>query len=136
MTLELRLVRGNTVLFSVPVYDPEGTVAVERDIEEEDFGQLTDLYSMAANGRRLRMMVELMKRGEMRFSDMMELALNPKLVKDCVEPMVKAGLVTHEGRGTPYRPTEMGVAIVIAMTSGMGRFLDALEEEMEAEELE
>jgi len=136
LALELRLVRDNKVLFSVPVYDPEGPVEVGHDLQEEDFGQLTDLYSIAANGRRLRMMVELMKRGEMRFSDMMELALNPKLVKDCVEPMMKAGLVVHEGRGEPYRPSELGTAIAIAMTSGMGRLLEALEEEMEGDELE
>jgi len=136
LALELRLVRDNRVLFSVPVYDPEGTVSVGPELEEEEMGQLIGLYSIAANGRRLRMMVELMKRGEMRFSDMLELALNPKLVRDCVEPMVKAGLVIHEGRREPYRPSELGTAVAIAMTSGMGKLLEALEEEMEEEEVE
>lgn len=128
--LELRLVKDNCVLFNVPVWDSEGSVAIDPELGEEEIGQLIELYSVAANGRRLRMMVELMKRGEMRFSDILELALNPKLVKDCMEPMVKAGLVIHEGRGKPYRPSELGTAIVIAMTSGMGRLLDAMEEEM------
>jgi hypothetical protein len=134
LALELRLVKDDRVLFSVPVWDPEGSVAVEPELEEEEFGQLTRLYAIAANGRRLRIMVELMRRGEMRFSDMLELALNPKLVKDCVEPMVKAGLVIHEGRREPYRPSELGTAVVIAMTSGMGRLLEAMEEGLEEEE--
>ena len=98
--------------------------------------QLTDLYSMAANGRRLRMMLELMRRGEMRFSEMQGIAVNPKLVRDCMEPMVRAGLVIHERRSEPYRPSERGTALAIAMTTGMGRLLQALEEEMEEDELE
>lgn len=128
--------RDDRVLFSVPVWDSEGSVAVKQELEDEELGQLIDLYSIAANGRRLRMMVELMKRGEMRFSDMLELALNPKLVKDCVEPMVKAGLVIHENRREPYRPSELGTAIAIAMTTGMGRLIEALEEEMGESEIE
>ena len=45
-------------------------------------------------------------------------------------------MVIHERRSEPYRPSERGTALAIAMTTGMGRLLQALEEEMEEDELE
>ena len=131
MPLELRLVKDDRILFSVPVWDPQGPLEIQPEMDDEDFMELANLYSIAANGRRLRMMSELMRRGEMRFSDMLEFAVNPKLVRDCMEPMLKAGLVVHDNRREPYRPSELGTALAIAMTTGMERLLQALEEEME-----
>jgi len=131
LPLELRLVKDDRILFSVPVWDPQGPLEIQPEMDDEDFMELANLYSIAANGRRLRMMSELMRRGEMRFSDMLEFAVNPKLVRDCMEPMLKAGLVVHDNRREPYRPSELGTALAIAMTTGMERLLQALEEEME-----
>lgn len=97
------------------------------DVDHEDIRRLADLYSIAANQRRLRIMVELMRRGEMRFTELLEFAVNPKLVKDCMEPMVREGMVIHEGRGSGYRPSEAGVALAMTMTAGLSKLLDYLE---------
>ena len=72
----------------------------------------------------------------MKFSDFLQLATNPKLVQDCIEPMVEEGMVLHGSRGSCYRQSERGVALAIVMTSGLARLMDYLDEEMEGDELE
>jgi len=130
--LELRLVRDNKVLFSVPlVYARQETSEADLDIDEEDFERLASLYSIGANERRLRIMVELMRRGEMSFSDLLEVALNPKLVRDCMNPMVREGIVIHERKRAPYKPSFRGVVMATTMTAGLAKLLEFVEEEGE-----
>ena len=134
MTIELRLVRDGKTIFSIPI-DPsgEGADTGKLELEDDDMERLADLYSVAANERRFRIMHELTRRGEMRHSDILRIAMNPKFVHDCINPMVEGGIVIHEKKGTGYRPSNKGFAYV-TLTTGLSRILALLEEELEADE--
>ncbi|HXW37146.1 MAG TPA: hypothetical protein VEJ36_04505 [Nitrososphaerales archaeon] len=127
MVLEWRLVEDGEVLFTVPIRG-QADPALE-EISDEVLQKLAAIYSIAANERRLRMMRALAQRGEMRFSDLLQVATNPKLVQDCLEPMAKEGMVVHEGRGTGYKPSDMGLTVAVTITTAMGRLLEMFEEE-------
>ena len=134
MTIELRLVRDGKTIFSIPIDSSgEGADKGKLELEEDDMERLADLYSVAANERRFRIMHELTRRGEMKHSDILRIAMNPKFVHDCINPMVEEGIVIHEGRRTGYRPSNKGFAYV-KLTTGLSRILELLEEEMEADE--
>lgn len=133
MGTELQLVRDGRVLYRIPIQSyEEAEDGLLVDVDEEDLGRLSEIYSIAANEGRLRMMLELARRREMRFSDLLKLSTNPKLVKTCVDEMAHAGLLEHEERGA-YRPSETGSALAIAMTVGLSKLLEALEEEYRVE---
>jgi predicted transcriptional regulator len=127
MTLELRLVKDGKTLVSIPIHSPaEKAKSGMPALDKDDLERLTQLYSFAANERRLRVMSELARRGEMRFSDLLQVALNPKIVQDCMEPMMNEGYVLHEGKG--YRTSEKGFAMLMTMTTGFSKILQLLEE--------
>jgi len=133
MGLKLQLVKDGKVVFSLPLpAQDESARQSLAEVGEEGIERLTTLYAFSANERRLRMMIELARRREMRFSDMLQIALNPKLVRDFTEPMLKEGIVVHEGKGwgSSYRPSERGVALALTMTSGLNRILELLEDEL------
>jgi len=133
MTLEFQLVEGNRVLFRVPLRAHAERPEVPLEMDEDDIEKLASLYSIASNEGRLRMMFEMAARGEVKFSDLLELTSNPKMVHDCLKPMMEEGMLEHEQRG-PYRPSVRGAALVITMTAGLARLLDALEDEVGGEE--
>jgi predicted transcriptional regulator len=134
MGIELQLVKDGRVLFRLPVRAMGEEVEEAVELDEEEIERLAELYSIAANQKRLRVMLELMKRGEMSFSEILRIAMNPKLVQDCMEPMVREGLVIHKGRGSGYRPSERGAAFAITMTAGFAKLLEVLESELEGDE--
>ena len=134
MTIELRLVRDGKTIFSIPIHSSsEGADRGRLEMEDDDMERLADLYSIAANERRFRIMHELTRRGEMKHSDILRIAMNPKFVHDCINPMVEEGIVIHGKKGTGYRPSNKGFAYV-TLTTGLSRILELLEEEMEADE--
>ena len=134
MTIELRLVRDGKTIFSIPINSSsEEADRGKLELEEDDMERLADLYSVAASERRFRIMHELARRGQMKHSDILRIAMNPKFVQDCINPMVEEGIVIHEGRRTGYRPSNKGFAYV-TLTTGLSRILELLEEEMEADE--
>ena len=129
MPLELLLVRGEEVLHRLPLVEQ---APLPPPMDELELGRLADIYALAANRRRLRVMFELARGTEMRFSDVMQMVTNPKLARDCLQPLLKEGLVLHGERGTTYRASRRGVALGLAMTLGVGRILEALDEDLEA----
>ena len=134
MTIELRLVRDGKTIFNIPIHSSsEGADRGKLEMEDDDMERLADLYSIAANERRFRIMHELTRRGEMKHSDILRIAMNPKFVHDCINPMVEEGIVIHGKKGTGYRPSNKGFAYV-TLTTGLSRILELLEEEMEADE--
>jgi predicted transcriptional regulator len=134
MTIELRLVRDGKTIFSFPINSSSDEADRGKlELEEDDMERLADLYSIAASERRFRIMHELARRGQMKHSDILRIAMNPKFVQDCINPMVEGGIVIHEGRHTGYRPSSKGFAYV-TLTTGLSRILELLEEEMEADE--
>jgi predicted transcriptional regulator len=123
MTLEIRLVKDDVVLLSLPV-DPVG--GVNGSLSDDELDRLSRLYSLGSSRKRLRVMLEFAKGREMRFSDVMQLVTNPKIAQDCLQPLLNDGLVLHGGRGSTYRTSRRGAAIAVAMTLVVGRMLDAL----------
>ena len=135
MKLELQLLRDGRVLFRWPIQAAEeGVGDFAGEIDEEDIEKLANLYSIGANERRLRVMSELMRQGEMSFSELLKVAMNPKLVRDCMEPLLREGMVIHERKRAPYRTSEKGAILALTMTAGVARLLDVLEEELGVEE--
>ncbi len=130
MALEFQIVNGRKVLFRAPLQrlgDEGGEPSLE--IDEDEIDKLVNLYSIAANERRFRIMMEFMRKGEMHFSDILDVAENPKLVRDCMQPLMEEGLVVHEGRGSSYRPTRTGAVFALTLTAGLARLYEFLESE-------
>ncbi|MDV3244387.1 MAG: hypothetical protein LYZ66_04335 [Nitrososphaerales archaeon] len=128
-TLELRVVKDNKVLFTVPLeYSGQEEGEPYEYADEEDIEKLASIYSIVANEGRLRMIMELMRRGEMSFSELLKVAMNPKLVRDCMNPMVREGIVIHEKRRAPYRPSFRGMAMATTMITGITKLMEYLEE--------
>jgi hypothetical protein len=137
MVLELQIVDGKRVLFRTPIEPPvEQRREVGFELDKGTLERLAAIHSIAANERRLRVMMELMRRGEMQFSDLLLVAENPKLVSDCVKPLIEEGMVVHEKWGSSYRPTWSGSALAATMTTGLAKLLEYLEEGQEEDELE
>jgi predicted transcriptional regulator len=130
MTLELLLMHDEKVLLRVPIGRESG---VFQPLDERELGRLSDLLAIGANRKRLKIMVEFARGRELRFSDVMMIATNPKLAQDCLQPLLREGLLLHEGRGSTYRASPRGLALALAMTVGAGPVLEALEEELERE---
>lgn len=130
--LELQLVKDGEVILRIPVISVrEEMQELLLDIDDDDLDRLANIYSLVSNERRLRVMLELVRKGEMRFSDVLRIVTNPKLVQDCLEPMVKNGLIIHEGRGSCYRPSIRGMALALAMTTGLAKIIELIEEEID-----
>src|SRR5213593_3087246 len=93
MTIELRLVRDGKTIFSIPI-DPsgEGADTGKLELEDDDMERLADLYSVAANERRFRIMHELTRRGEMKESDMLRIQIKPKFVHVSINASVAEGV--------------------------------------------
>ncbi len=128
----MQVVKDNKVLFTVPLeYSGEGEGEPYQYADEEDIEKLASIYSIVANQRRLRMIMELMRRGEMSFSELLKVGLNPKLVRDCMNPMVREGIVIHEKKRAPYRASFSGMAMATTMITGITKLLEYLEEEGE-----
>ena len=136
MTLEWRLVSGNQVLLRIPIQEHVQGSGQGSRLDDSHLERLVDLLSVAANPRRFRMMSEMISRGEMQFSDLLDLAENPKLVADCMGPLVEEGMVSHEGRGSSYKPTRAGYAFAATVTTAIPLLLEFLEENEEGEEEE
>lgn len=91
--MEIRLVRGGEVLFAE---DLNSTERNPEDTSELMCSNLASYFSLVSNERRLKVMRELMRRKRMRFSDILQIAGNPKLVKDCVDPLIERGMLERD----------------------------------------
>jgi hypothetical protein len=127
MTLQLCLMEDDKVLFTLPLpWKTAGELPFV--LSEDELDRLSTLYSIGSNRKRLRVMMELAKGGELRFSDVMQLVTNPKLAQDSLQPMVREGLVLHQ-KGLGYRPSETGLKVLLVLTVGFGRILALVEGE-------
>jgi hypothetical protein len=79
MGTEIRLIRDGKVLFRIPIPSAEDRPEIaDVELAPRSIEKLVNIYAIASNERRLRLMLELARRGEMRFSDMLEISINPK----------------------------------------------------------
>lgn len=76
MVLELELLKGRQVLFKIPIREKEGQSGYNFQLDDNDIETPARLYAFAANERRLRLMLELTKRSEMKFSNLLQLTTN------------------------------------------------------------
>ncbi len=128
------LVDEGKVLFEYELSPRLGDRNLSRSVElaEGELERLSTYYSMGSNQRRLRVMTELAKGVELRFSDIMQIATNPKLAQDCLRPMLKEGLVVHGKRGSGYQISEKALPLVVFLTVGFGKVLSVLERDIAA----
>lgn len=126
MTLQLCLMDGDNVLFALPL-PPGANYPAPAPLAEQDLDRLSSLYSLGSNRKRLGVMAELSKGGELRFSDVLRLVTNPKLAQDSLLPLVREGLVIHEGKGAGYQASEKGRRLMLILTVGLGRILPLIE---------
>jgi len=127
MTLQICLLEDDRVLFALPL-PWKSTAGQAFALTDEELERLSTLYSIGSNRKRLRVMVELAKGRELRFSDVMQIVTNPKLAQDSLQPMVREGLVLHE-KGLGYKPSEVGLKVLAVLTLGLGRILAVVERE-------
>jgi hypothetical protein len=123
--IEIRLEKDNEVLFSSSISNPNP------DLEDFDCGSLASYYSLVANEKRFRVMQELLKRRKMRFSEILQITGNPKLVGDCVNPLIEKGMLVHD-HDHNYRITARGHAIsnyLLVAIPLIYRFLEEIQEE-------
>ena len=135
--MNLRLMDGDRVLFDLTLPDlPREHEARAQPfyLADRETQRLCAFYSLGANHRRLKVMMELARGGELRFSDVMQIATNPKLAQDCLQPMLKEGLVVHGGRGSGYRIPERALPLMMTLTVGLARMLTVLEQELASDE--
>jgi hypothetical protein len=126
--LSVLVLRDESVLLRVPV-QPLGPSA--GPIDEAALARLSDLLALGANPKRLRVLLELARGEDLRFSDVLRIVTNPKLARDCLAPLVQAGLVDHGERGSAYRVSKRGLAASLALTVTLGEILGVLERELE-----
>jgi len=127
MTLQICLMDDDKVLFSLAL-PWRGSGELPYQLTETEVDRLSTLYSIGSNRKRLRVMMELAKGREVRFSDVMQLVTNPKLAQDSLQPMVREGLVLHE-KGLGYRPSGTGLKVLLLLTVGLGKILAIVEGE-------
>ncbi|MDA4122848.1 MAG: hypothetical protein OK456_06685 [Thaumarchaeota archaeon] len=128
------LVDEGKVIFEYELSPRLGDRSLPRKVElaDNELERLCTYYSMGSNQRRLRVMTELAKGVELRFSDIMQIATNPKLAQDCLQPMLKEGLVVHGKRGSGYQISEKALPLVVFLTVGLGKMLSVLERDIAA----
>jgi Mn-dependent DtxR family transcriptional regulator len=69
-------------------------------------------------------MTEMLKRPETRFSDLVGMGINPKIVGECLGMMARQGLVIHERKGA-YRLSKNGSVLVVALTRDLAKLIEA-----------
>lgn len=116
--MEIALVRDGTIIMSIPIDDPD-LIDINTKQQVEDFFNVM-------NGRKVRTLFELMREGEMGFTDLLNSIddefLNPKLVYDCIKPLQKKKLVIH-APGKEYRLSDEGAQFA-GMFAGFVKMID------------
>ena len=119
--------KDKRVVYRTPILSPGFIGGGGFEASEADLRKLAEIFSIAANERRLRLMIEMMRRPETRFTDLLRVGINPKLVIDYLEPMVDLGLLIHESKGSTYRPSRKGVLVITTLTQGLTGLLEVAE---------
>ncbi len=127
--VEVRLENDGKVIFS------SRDIGEDLDFEDTDYASLTDYFSLIASKQRLKVLQALSNAVELRFSDILKITGNPKLVGDCVNPMIERKMLVHaEGQG--YRLSARGrnfANIMLVPFPMIVRHLDRIEREALAE---
>jgi DNA-binding HxlR family transcriptional regulator len=137
MGLKLQLVKGNRIVFEMPLgldeWDRNQLEDEINDFEDgiKDVEALHDLYS---NKTRIRMLCEITRRSDPRFTDLMEeLDANQKIIYDSLQRMMKNDLVERverHPRNVHYKLSQLGFASIL-MCAATQRVMEEIGRELE-----
>jgi len=137
MGLKLQLVKDNKIIFEMPLmmheWDQRRLEEEIKEIEEEieDIERLHDLFS---NRTRIKMLCEITRRFDPRFTDLMEeLDINQKIIYDSLQKMIKNDLVERierHPRNVHYRLSRLGF-VSILMCAATRRIMEEIERELD-----
>jgi DNA-binding HxlR family transcriptional regulator len=137
MGLKLQLVKDDRIIFEMPLgldeWDRHQLEDEINDFEDEikDVEGFHDLYS---NKTRIRMLCEITRRSDPRFTDLMEeLDANQKIIYDSLQRMMKNDLVERverHPRNVHYKLSQLGFASIL-MCAATQRVMEEIERELE-----
>jgi predicted transcriptional regulator len=133
MSLKLQIVRGEEVIFEMPLSPNEWSreeLLTELDDFQDDYHRFSRIYNALSNETRLMMMKRIMEKRNrtINFSDYMrELGLNPKLVWENTRKLRDSGFIVKVGRGR-YRCSDFGETGFMMMSIVLRRIIDTLDE--------
>ena len=125
--LSIVVLSDESVLLRLPVRPPDPS---SEPVDEAALTRISRILALGANRKRLRVLLELARGEDLRFSDVLRITANPKLARDCLAPLLEEGLVDHAGKGSPYRVSKRGLAVSHALTVTLGEVLEVLEREV------
>jgi DNA-binding HxlR family transcriptional regulator len=138
--LKLQLVKGNKIVFEMPlgIHDWDQK-RLEEEIEEieEEIGAVEALHDLFSNRTRIKMLCEITKRSNPRFTELMEeLDANQKVIYDSLQKMMKNDLVERierHPRNVHYRLSQLGFASIL-MCAATLRVMEEIERGLENED--
>jgi len=138
--LKLQLVKGNKIVFEMPLGIHEwNQKRLEEEIEEieEEIGAVEALHDLFSNRTRIKMLCEITKRSNPRFTELMEeLDANQKVIYDSLQKMMKNDLVERierHPRNVHYRLSQLGFASIL-MCAATLRVMEEIERGLENED--
>lgn len=121
--MEIALIRDGKVIMKVPIDNPTLIDTDSKQRVEEFFDIMSE--------RKVKALFELMKEGEMDFTELLtgidDELLNPKLVYDCMKPLQRKNLVIHTP-GKEYRLSDEGIQLA-GMFAGFTKMMETLFED-------
>lgn len=134
MTLRLILMRGNDVLWEMPLFTdrwPKDDLDEELEGLETEFDRLSEVFDALSHKNRLMIMKSLLEEegSTLSFSALMrELNMNPKMVRESTRKLREGGLLRQPERGK-YECSRAGQASFLSLTLTLRHLLQALENE-------
>jgi len=138
MGLKLQLVKDDRILFEMPLgIDEWDRRELEEEIDEfeEEINNVEELHDLYSNKTRIKMLCEITRNLDPRFTDLMEeLDTNQKVIYDSLRKMMKNDLVERverHPRNVHYRLSQLGFASIL-MCAATQRVMDIIEKEIES----
>jgi DNA-binding HxlR family transcriptional regulator len=136
MGLKIQIIKNGRVVFDLPLsideWEPESLQRELHDLED-DIHRVQTIHDVFSNETRIRMLCEIVRTLDCRFSDLMEdLGANQKIVSDGLRRMTKMYLVNRvekHPRDVHYNPSALGFASLAACLI-MRRIMDEVERSM------
>ena len=137
MGLKLQLVKDDRILFEMPLGIGEwDRRELEEEIDEieEEINNVEELHDLYSNKTRIKMLCEITRNLDPRFTDLMEeLDTNQKVIYDSLQKMMKNDLVERierHPRNVHYRLSQLGFASIL-MCAATQRVMDIIGKEIE-----
>jgi len=137
MGLKLQLVKDDRILFEMPLgIDEWDRRELEEEIDEieEEINNVEELHDLYSNKTRIKMLCEITRNLDPRFTDLMEeLDTNQKVIYDSLQKMMKNDLVERierHPRNVHYRLSQLGFASIL-MCAATQRVMDIIGKEIE-----